>query len=375
MKRLFLALMLAMAVSAGAQTPTVTTPQSVTNATVFNGVSTAQASGCLSNLGQTTHFVLYSSGGAGGNPSGVQIRIEASFNSDAATCSTGTWSPISDDGIEPGQNQTGIVMAIGAFPFLRVNLVTCSGCDAGNTISASYTGTSAISGNPFGRYGAGQQIRKVQWVAQTGTIATAPQIITPYGSSAGFALIVGTSTFSSGTISEQCLDPGGSLFNSTILPTGTTASFIVPVPAIPCNLIRLRCSSCQAGGGANTTSAYYFFYPPGEATPAPIQPAITKNSEATAVNATVTTTLTAIFVRAHLFTLNARCSAGTAGVTVQDGATTIWSSGATEVGTTSFTKAFNPGLASSPGNNLVISLTTCGAANTGTLDVQGSVGP
>jgi hypothetical protein len=375
MKRLIFAIMLlaAIAIPAAAQTPTTTTPQGVTNATVLNGVSTAQASGCLFNLGQTTHFVFYSAGGAGGNPTGVKIRIEASFNSDSATCATGTWFPISDDGIEPGQNQTGMILGIGAFPFLRVNLANCGACDASDTISASYTGTSAVPGNPFGTYGAGQQIRKVQWIGQTGTIANAPPIISPYGSSAGYAVLVGTNTFSTGSVSQQCLDPGGSLFNTTTLPT--TASIVaVPVPATPCNLIRLRCGSCQATGG--TISAYYFFYPPGAAMPDSIQPASTKNSEATAVNATVTTTLTVSGTqRAHLFLFNARCSAGTAGVTVADGATQIFSSAAAEVGTTSFTKPFNPALASSPGNNLVISLTTCGAANTGTLDVQGSVGP
>ena len=376
MKRLLFTIMLALAISAGAQTPTTTTPQSVTNATVFSGVSTAQASGCISNLGQTTHFLFYTAGGGTGNPTGVQIRIEASFNSDPATCATGTWFPISDDGVEPGQNGTGLVLGIGAFPFLRVNLVACSGCDANDTISASYTGTSAIPGNPFGRYGAGQQIRKVEWINQTGNVLAAPTIISPYGSTSGFAVIASaTNNFSGGSLSVQCLDPANStIFNSTTIPT-TSNIFVMPVAAVTCNLVRLRCSGGCAAGGAGF-NGYYSFLPPGATTPAPIQPAQTKNSEVTAVNATATVTLTVIgSQRAHLFQLNARCSAGTAGVTVADGATTIWSSAATEVGTTSFTKTFNPGLAGSPGNNLVISLTTCGAANTGTLDVQGTVGP
>jgi len=376
MKRLIFTIMLLAAIMSGAQTPTITTPQSVTNATVFSGVSTAQASGCLSNLGQTVHFVFYSAGGATGNPTKVQIRLEASFNSDAATCSTGTWFAISDDGIEPGQNQTGIILGIGTFPFVRLNLVACGSCDANDTISASYTGTSSIPGNPFGLYGGGQQVRKVQWVNQTGNVTTPSPIISPYGSTAGFAVLATDgSNFSGGTISEVCLDPGGGIFNSTNLPT-TTNIFVVPIPATSCNLVRLRCSGGCSVSGAGHYSAYYFFFPPGGAAPPTIQPASTKNSESTAVNGTVTTTLTITqSQRAHLFSVNARCSAGTAGLTVADGSTQIWSSGATEVGTTTFKYQWDPGLASSPGNNLVIALTTCGVANTGTLDVQGTVGP
>jgi hypothetical protein len=119
----------------------------------------------------------------------------------------------------------------------------------------------------------------------------------------------------------------------------------------------------------------WYFFLPGQALPAGAQPPNATNSEATAAaNTAVVSTLTVTAVqRGHLFLVNARCSAGTAQLTVADGATTIFSSAATEVGTTSFTKSWPVGLPSSPGNNLVITLTTCGAANTGTLDVQGSV--
>jgi hypothetical protein len=77
--------------------------------------------------------------------------------------------------------------------------------------------------------------------------------------------------------------------------------------------------------------------------------------------------------RGVLFSVSARCSAGTAQLTVKDGATPIWSTAATEVTTTTFRYQWNPGLTSSVGNQLTIQLSTCGAANTGTLDVQTSV--
>jgi hypothetical protein len=43
------------------------------------------------------------------------------------------------------------------------------------------------------------------------------------------------------------------------------------------------------------------------------------------------------------------------------------------VGTTTFKFQWNPGLSGASGDTITISLTTCGGANTGTLDVQGSL--
>jgi hypothetical protein len=375
MKRLLFTAMLAIAISAAAQVPTSTTPQSVTNAAVFNGVSTAQASACLANEGQTVHFVFYSAGGATGAPSGVQIRIEASYNSDAATCSTGTWFAVSDDGADPGQNGTNLIFGIGAFPFVRVNLAKCVGCDANDTISASYTGTSSIPGNPFGAYGSGQQIRKMLLVkqAQAGNVNTST-FVTPFGSTAGIISIQSSAVFTGGTLSARCRDLSLTFnVNSFTLPLAGT-SFVVPVPATPCNSVDVRCQGCT---GTGTYSVSYFLYPPGAAMPSTAQPANTVNAENTAVNATASVSLTPSAIqRGHVFSVSARCSAGTAQLLVVDttASVNLWTSAATEVGTTTFSPPhWNPGLAGASGDTIQVQLTTCGAANTGTLDVQGSV--
>jgi hypothetical protein len=231
-----------------------------------------------------------------------------------------------------------------------------------------------MPGNPFGTYGAGQQIRKLAFfqTTTTGGNLSSAKINSPYGSTAGFMVFSGSANFSAGTLQARCLDSSiTTIVSSLTLPAA--AQGVMPVAPTSCTLIDVRCALCANAGG--TISVFYFFYPPGAAAPSTAQPASTKNSEATsAANTAVSITLTVTPIqRGHLFNVNARCSAGTAQLTVADGATQIWSSAATEVGTTSFTKAWNPGLASSGGNNLVITLGTCGGANTGTLDVQGSV--
>lgn len=359
--------MLALAIATANAQPTFTTPQSVTSANFFSGVSTAQASAPFTNLGQTVHFVFYQATGVTGNVTNLRIRIEGSFDGT-------TYFAISDDGGSVGQNGTGMILGLGSYPFIRANLLVC-GCDAADTITASYTGTSAIPGNPFGLYGAGQQIRKVAWNSATNTI-TSPKFTTPYGSGAGFFLIQSNASgqnFTAGTLLVRCQDIGGSNIVTATLPT-TAGVFLVPVPATTCLLVDVRCNLCTVAGG-NSYNGSWFFFPPGGALPGGAQPINTVNSEATAAaNTAVVTTLTVGSTqRGHLFKVNARCSAGTAQLTVADGATQIYSTAATEVGTTSFKDSWTVGLASTAGNNLVITLGTCGVANTGTLDVQGSV--
>lgn len=106
----------------------------------------------------------------------------------------------------------------------------------------------------------------------------------------------------------------------------------------------------------------------------PSQAGNTKNQEVSALAGSATVTLTATNrTRARLYQIQARCSAGTAGITITDGGTQIWSTAATTVGTSIFNQAFQPGMAGGIGNALVITLTTCGGGNTGTLDVQADV--
>ncbi len=106
---------------------------------------------------------------------------------------------------------------------------------------------------------------------------------------------------------------------------------------------------------------------------APVQGFTLFNSQTTgAANTAVTTTLTgAASTRTHLYSAEAYCSAGTANLTVQDGAGTIYQTPAGAVGTSPFRREWPVGLTATTANNLVVTLGACGAANTGTLSVQG----
>lgn len=104
----------------------------------------------------------------------------------------------------------------------------------------------------------------------------------------------------------------------------------------------------------------------------PIQGATLFNSVTTgAANTAVTVTIAAAAgTRAHLYGLDARCSAGTATLDVDDGATGIWDSAAGEVGTTTVRFNWTTALTGSTNTAMTITLSACGAGNTGTLIVQ-----
>lgn len=90
-----------------------------------------------------------------------------------------------------------------------------------------------------------------------------------------------------------------------------------------------------------------------------------------AANTAVTITIAAMTgARTHVYSLDAFCSAGTSNLTITDGGTTIWSTPATEVPVTRDRISWPTGLTSATNSAIVITLAACGAANTGTLDVQ-----
>jgi predicted amidohydrolase len=104
------------------------------------------------------------------------------------------------------------------------------------------------------------------------------------------------------------------------------------------------------------------------------QASTTLNSQTvSAANSAIVKTVTGISnTKVYIYQLSAACSAGTASLTIQDGATTIWSTPSTGVGTTLLTFSWQTALATTVANNAVITLSTCGVANTGTLNVQAS---
>lgn len=109
------------------------------------------------------------------------------------------------------------------------------------------------------------------------------------------------------------------------------------------------------------------------------QQAITlANTQTTAAaNTAVVVTLTGVIgERWLLHGVDARCSAGTSGLTVESPAgTTIWSTQAAQVTTTNFNHDWNTSLTANTGIGVVITLATCGVGNTGILIVQSSRQP
>ncbi len=105
-----------------------------------------------------------------------------------------------------------------------------------------------------------------------------------------------------------------------------------------------------------------------------VQPANTFNSQTTgAANSAVAVTVAAASgQRGALYSLAARCSAGSASLTVKDGAADIFSTQSGAVTTSNFSQQWNTPLSASLNTDLVITLSACGAGNTGTLSVQAS---
>ncbi len=108
-------------------------------------------------------------------------------------------------------------------------------------------------------------------------------------------------------------------------------------------------------------------------TVAPVQGPTLFNSQTTgAANTAVVVTIAAVAVqRAHVYRIEASCSAGTSSLTITDLGVTVWSTLAAEVTTTRFRQAFTPA-ALTGGTNaaVVVTLATCGVGNLGTLIVH-----
>lgn len=322
----------------------------------------------IQNLGQNFHILTYTSSSA---TAAFQLRLEGSLNGSV-------FFPISDD----ATSQTaGAVYAQGFYPVVRVNLVSYTGT---GTISAYYAGTSTGSLPPTGVLNQSQTYKKILATGATGTGTAQNYLINPpCGNTDGelyFEYLTGAAAGGS-----YGIFPGVDAINlfptaysiGTFANTANVQTFQIPQQAgtfIQVNVTAPLSSTysvqylfnCPAGGaGASSAQVNGLLQPSG--------PNGTLNSETTATAASAVKTLTGVVgTRVSLFSVSARCAAGTAGITVADGATQIWSSGAAEVGTTTFHYQWSPGLAGQFGNGIIVTLTSCGAGNAGTLDVQAS---
>lgn len=80
--------------------------------------------------------------------------------------------------------------------------------------------------------------------------------------------------------------------------------------------------------------------------------------------------------RAHIYRLDARCSAGSATLSITNNGVQQWSTAVGSITTTNSTFQWNPPFTGGLGQTVGISLSGCGAGNYGTLDVQAdSFGP
>lgn len=330
----------------------------------------AAAGACgIQNLGQNFHILNYVSSSPTAH---FQLRIEGSLD--------GTnYFAISDDATS---QSAGSVYAQGFYPFVRVNLVSYSGT---GTITAYYAGTSTGSFPPTGVLNQSQTYKKILATSVTGTGgAQNYQFNPPCANTSGslfFEYLSGNTTGGSFSIfpgvDAVTLFPTayslGTLANTTNAQvfqigsqTGTfiQANITAPLGSVYSAQYLFNCPA--TGAGQSSTQVQGLLQPVG--------PSGTLNSQVVSgANAVATTTLIGVSgTRVALYTVSARCSAGTAGLIVQDASTTIWSSGTAEVGTTTFRFQWSPGLAGSTGNGVTVTLSACGASNTGTLDVQAS---
>jgi hypothetical protein len=361
---------LAFPLSARAQFLGYTSPQTV-QTTLANGLActgapqtfiTGGANPGFANLGQTQHYITVM-------PSAAVISIKAEID---GLDSTGNVFRLSDHLI--AGTAAGLPLAVtgsGYYPRIQV-MVTCG--SATGTFTLNYSGASSTSNLNAGSYFLGQ-VDKSLFAGAPANTSSVIQFQPPFGSAAGTLFFTfGAAGPGGSTLQVQC---SGNLFaiDSQVfsLATSTSVQAFSFGPAM-CTSIQINYTS--GGASAAQYSMEYVFYSPGANTnPGSWQaPNHQSNTEQTsAANASVSKSIAALAsVRAHVFSVSARCSAGTANLVVLDGATQIWSTAAAEVTTTTFRFQWNPGLAGSMGNGMTITLSACGAANTGTLDVQSS---
>lgn len=328
----------------------------------------------IQNLGQNYHILTYMV--TGGTPT-FQLRLE--YSDDGVT-----FNPLTDDATSQA---SGSVYGQGYHPIVRVNLVSFTGS---GSISAFYSGTSTGTMQPTGTLNQSQQFKKIVATAATSAGAVNYVVNPPCANINGTVFFdyssnpgSGTVTVSGGADSQslltgipQILTVAASTSQQSFNLFSQTATYInlnvnVPVGAVYTMQYIFNCPAGSGGQGTGGAQVVGLLQPFSIAAGA-----VGGQSNAefvSATNSAISQTFAALGgLRVSFFSVSARCSAGTAGLKIQDGATTIWSTGAAEVGTTTFKFQWSPGLANAVGDTATIAMTTCGAGNVGTLDVQAS---
>jgi hypothetical protein len=178
----------------------------------------------------------------------------------------------------------------------------------------------------------------------------------------------------SGTVGEVWYSPSAVAGQYTIIGQNGAPLFTSSNPGRvdPTGITTQPVSGSVTVSGTVTANQGTAASSPGAWPYVPVQGATVFNTSATgAANTAVTATIgAAASTRAHLFGASAFCSAGTSSIVVADGATTIFQTTATSVGTTLFSVGWTVGLTGTTNTAMTVTLGACGAGNTGTLNVQ-----
>jgi len=388
-------------------------PQTNTKTFPLTSCSSTPTTFDVQNIGQTVHFLSYF---LIGSPTSAQVYFQAKDPTSLAVYQ------ISDVGADPING--GILTANGSYAKVQI-VVSCTGS---GSIQVVYYGTSSNSVPTTGLQDQASY-RKILGFNQSTAGNQIFSILTPNGNTCGtlqftYATAVAGSTISVTFPPEGPLSPAGTSFTAltaTALPNSTTTQYI----DIPCFATSKIFINFTTGGAGGLYDLSYVFLKPGvvsangagtnvnvaqwggtattlgqktmaasvpvaiasdqtaipvtisgSGTSGAIQPATTFNSETTGVASVVTVSIAASgSTRVYLYGVTVRCSAGSASLTVKDGVggTTIWSSDAAFAGTSINSVAWTSApLASTAGNGMDIVLGSCGAGNTGTIDVQAS---
>lgn len=138
------------------------------------------------------------------------------------------------------------------------------------------------------------------------------------------------------------------------------------------------CTQCPVGTQyalvANSTDAGGTSWRAWSGQPVQGSGTLTNSQTVSAADTAVSVTLAATASsRSHVYKITGRCSAGTSTMSITHGGTTVWSTGATEIGTVNFREEWATGLTGPVNSAAVMTLATCGAGNTGTLMVQSDI--
>jgi hypothetical protein len=267
----------------------------------------------IQSLGQNVHYLTYSTTGSG---LAVDIRLEASF-----TNANGSYFPISADATSATQLGTssaasGAICAVGYYPYIRANLVSFSGTGS-PTLTALYSGTSAVSGCPKGTYNPAQDQTEIVFPSGSADSSSAMTINTPFANAFGTLFVSTSNLHSGGSISVLSSDPpnvGTSQISLAIQALDNSALKFYAVPLPPYPTRQLQVDFTSGGSSSGGFSAFVVFN-------TPPQPAGALGSHiTTATNTAVKTTGSSSPISGDLYsvTIN-QIGTSTATATIYDG--------------------------------------------------------